>query len=61
MVDTWPKERGGKSTFGGSYWSAARFWRLNMGDYSVNFMEGYWRFFRKNAGILYLVNLLFKS
>lgn len=57
MIDNWPKERGGKSTFGGSYWAAARFFRLNMCDYNTNYMDGFWRFFRKNAGIFYIVSL----
>jgi len=59
MIDTWPKERGGKSTYGGSYWAAARFYRQNMGDYNTNYMEGYWRFFRRNIGIFYIVILFF--
>jgi len=55
MVDTWPKERGGRSSFNGSYWAAAKWLRLNMGDYSTTFMEGYWRWFRVNGLVFYIV------
>jgi hypothetical protein len=58
MIDTWPKERGGKTSFNGSYWAAARWLRQNMGDYNTNFMEGYWRWFRRNSFVFYVVKFL---
>jgi len=52
LMDNWPKERGGRCTFQGSYWNAAVWLRLNYENYTTNLMTGYWSWFRREGSIL---------
>jgi solute carrier family 25 oxoglutarate transporter 11 len=54
MMEVWPKERGGRCTFQGSYWNAAKFLRQNYDVYNTNFYEFYWRWFRTQGLIFYI-------
>lgn len=54
MMEDWPKERGGRCTFQGSYWNAAKFLRQNFDIYNSLFFDGYWRWFRTRGIIFYL-------
>lgn len=54
MMDTWPKERGGRDTFESSGWNAFKWFRLNFETYHTNFMNGYWRWFRRQGAIFYI-------
>lgn len=54
MMDNWPKERGGRCTFEGSYWNAVKWLRLNYENYTTNLMSGYWAWFRKQ-GVIFLI------
>ena len=51
MMDTWPKERGGKCTFEGSYWNAVKWLRLNYENYTTTLLTNYWTWFRKQGSI----------
>ncbi len=54
MMEVWPKERGGRCTFQGSYWNAVKFLKQNFDGYSTTFYEGYWRWFR-TRGLIFLL------
>jgi hypothetical protein len=54
MMETWPRERGGRCTFEGSYWNAAKFLKQNFEGYSTVFYDGYWRWFRTKGIIFYI-------
>lgn len=54
MMEIWPKERGGKCTFNGSYLNALKWYRSFHDIYQVNMMEFYWNWFRRRGVIFYL-------
>jgi solute carrier family 25 oxoglutarate transporter 11 len=54
MMEEWPKERGGRCTFQGSYWNAIKWMRQNWDWANTNLMQGYWKFFRRQGIIFYL-------
>ena len=43
MVDNWPKERGGRDTFNGSYSKAMKWQINNMERVYTNFFPKFWR------------------
>ena len=51
MMDNWPKERGGRCSFEGSYWNAVKWLRLNYENYTTNLLTGYWSWFRRQGSI----------
>lgn len=54
MMERWPKERGGRCTFQGSYWNAIKWLWLYFDRYNTNIYEGYWRWFRTHGIIFYI-------
>lgn len=51
MMDTWPKERGGRCTFEGSSWNAVKWLRINYENYSTTLLTNYWAWFRKQGSV----------
>ena len=54
IMDTWPKERGGRCTFEGSYWNAVKWLRLNYENYSTTLLTNYWTWFRRQGSIFFI-------
>jgi solute carrier family 25 oxoglutarate transporter 11 len=54
MMEVWPKERGGRCTFQGSYWNSVKFLRQYYDSWSSNFYSNYWRWFRTQGIIFYI-------
>jgi solute carrier family 25 oxoglutarate transporter 11 len=55
MMEVWPKERGGRCTFQGSYWNALKWFKHYYADgFYTTMMQGYWRWFRTQGVILYI-------
>lgn len=52
IMDTWPKERGGRCTFEGSYYNGIKWLRLYWETYHTNLMENFTFWFR-TRGIIF--------